>query len=182
MGYTKPMQSAPSNPPALRPQHNGWSPERQRRFLDHLALNGNVSAAARAAGMTKQSAYWLRQQAHSQDFARRWDAALTDTGRWIEDMALDRLRDGEAEVIEREGVVVAVRRRPADVRLLLFHLKRLDREKQKAQANQRRTPPDSASVAKLRAELRALAAMPQGKDDDILAPDWPAAPFNAAGG
>ncbi len=154
-----------NTPPApktsLRPQHNGWSPERQQRFLDHLALHGNVSAAARAVGMTKQSAYWLRGQAHSQDFARRWDAALADTGRWIEDMALDRLRDGETEVIEREGVVVAVRRRPADVRLLLFHLKRLEREKQKMQEKQRRIPPDSASVAKLRAELRALCADPE---------------------
>ncbi|WP_353218094.1 hypothetical protein [Sandarakinorhabdus sp.] len=184
MGYTESMSS--NTPPApktfLRPQHNGWSPERQQRFLDHLALHGNVSAAARAAEMTKQSAYWLRAQAHSQDFAQRWDAALADTGRWIEDMALDRLRDGEEEVFEREGVVVAVRRRPADVRLLLFHLKRLEREKQKAQPNQRPTPPDSESVANLRAELRALAAMPHDPEDDIVAPDWPLAPFAALGG
>ncbi len=182
MGYTKSMSS--NTPPApktsLRPQHNGWSPERQQRFLDHLALHGNVSAAARSAGMTKQSAYWLRRQAHSVDFAAAWDAALADRGRLIEDLAMDRLLDGEEEVIEREGVVVAVRRRPADVRLLLYHLKRLDR--QRTDALKPRIPPDSASVAKLRAELRALAAMPQGPDDDILAPDWPAAPFNAAGG
>lgn len=146
-----------TNPPALRLQHNGWSLERQQRFLDHLALHGSVVAAARCAGMTPQSAYWLRRQSHSADFARAWDAAVADTGRWIEDLALDRLRDGEAEVIEREGVVVAVRRRPADVRLLLFHLRRQERRAVEAAA--RRTPPDSASVAKVRAELRILTGM-----------------------
>ncbi|WP_439547116.1 hypothetical protein [Sandarakinorhabdus sp.] len=148
-----------NTPPALRPQHNGWSPERQQRFLDHLALHGSVAAAARAAGMTRQSAYWLRHQPHAWEFAQAWDAALADTGRWIEDMALDRLLDGEAEVLEREGVVVAVRRRPADVRLLLFHLNRLERRKSEALQNRNR--PDSSQVAKLRAELRALAAMPE---------------------
>lgn len=152
------------NPPApqsfLRPQHNGWTAERQRRFLTHLATHGSVSAAARSVGMTRQSAYWLRRQPHSEAFAGAWDAALADRGQWIEDLALDRLLDGEEEVIEREGVVVAVRRRPADVRLLLFHLKRQERQKQKNEANQRRALPESSQVSKLRAELRALAAMP----------------------
>jgi hypothetical protein len=155
MGYTNPMASNAPKTPALRYQHNGWTPARQKRFLDHLALHGNVSAAARAAEMTKQSAYWLRRQPYSVDFAAAWDAALADTGRWIEDIAMDRLLDGEEDVIERDGVVVAVRRRPVDVRLLIFQLKRLDRRK--TEAVQRRIPPDSESVAKLRAELRALA-------------------------
>ena len=141
--------------PALRHQHNGWTPERQERFLEHLALHGNVSAAARAAGMSKQSAYWLRRQPHSADFAAAWDAALADTGRRIEDMALERLLDGEEEVIERDGETVAVRRRPANVRLLLFFLQR--QERREAARDAPRNPPDSAHVAKLRAELRALA-------------------------
>jgi hypothetical protein len=155
-----------------RPRHNGWTPERQQHFLDHLALHGSVSAAARSAGISKQSAYWFRRQPYAGDFAAAWDRALADTGRWIEDMARDRLIDGEEEVIERDGVVVAVRRRPADVRLLLFQLKRLEdrraahrrfRETVMLERMQRQTlttqrPPDSASVAKLRAELQAIAA------------------------
>ncbi|WP_439546711.1 hypothetical protein [Sandarakinorhabdus sp.] len=156
--------------PALRPQHNGWTQARQQRFLAHLASHGSVSGAARSAGMSRQSAYWLRRQPHSQDFAAAWDAALAGRDNWIEDLALDRLLDGEEEVIERDGVVVAVRRRPADVRLLLFHLNRL--EKQKSQISQRRVRPDSSAVAKLRAELLALAA---GNDasDDALPPRFP---------
>ena len=41
--------SKPSKPPTLRPQHNGWTPARQQRFLDHLAATANVTAAAKAA-------------------------------------------------------------------------------------------------------------------------------------
>jgi hypothetical protein len=160
--------------PALRYQHNGWTPERQQRFLEHLAFNGSVSAAARHAGMSKQSAYWFRRQPYAREFAAAWDAALADSGRWVEDMAMDRLLDGEEEVIERDGEVAVVRRRPADVRLLLFQLQRLEdrraahrrlREAVMLERVQRRTqaerrPPDSASAAKLRAELRALAGLP----------------------
>jgi hypothetical protein len=168
------MSSDPTAPQThLRHQHNGWTPERQQRFLDHLALHGSVSAAARATGMTKQSAYWLRRQPHAADFARAWDAALADSGRWLEDMAMDRLLDGEEEVIERDGVIVEVRRRPGDVRLLLFHLKRLE-DGRRARANMmaavtlqrmvRRDGaadagsnwPDAEKVEKLRAELQAM--------------------------
>jgi phage terminase small subunit len=149
-----------SKPPALRPQHNGWTPERQQRFLDHLAANGSVSGAARAAGMSRQSAYWLRRQLHSQEFARAWDDALAETDRWIEDMAMDRLLEGEEEVIERDGQTVAVRRRPADVRLLLFHLNRLQRREDRREDRLAKVPVpvDSSKVAELRAELRRLAA------------------------
>jgi len=153
-----------TTPPTLRAQHNGWTQARQQRFLAHLASHGSVAAAARCAGMTRQSAYWLRRQPHSRDFAAAWDAALADRDHWIEDLAFDRLLDGEEEVIERDGVVVAVRRRPADVRLLLFHLKRL--EKQKNLVSQRPTPPDSSSVAKVRAELRALIATHEAEHGD----------------
>lgn len=152
------------NPPArhslLRHQHNGWTAERQQRFLTHLALHGSVTAAARVVGMSRQSAYWLKRQPHSADFARAWEEALADRGQSIVDLALDRLFDGEEEVIERNGEVVAVRRRPADVRLLLFHLRQLEQQERKREENQRRAVPDPSKVAQLRAELRALAGYP----------------------
>lgn len=157
--------------PTLRHQHNGWTQDRQQRFLEHLALHGNVSAAARAAEMTKQSAYWLRRQPHSADFAAAWDAALADTGRQIEDMALERLMMGEEEVIERDGVAVAVRRRPADARLLLFFLKR--QERRATERETRRIPPDSASVAKLRAEIIALTSGEDESADEVLRSRFP---------
>lgn len=112
--------------PVHRQQRGGWSQDRRQRFLDHLAEVGSVAAAARAVGMTRQSANWLRRQPHGRDFAAAWDAALADAGRRIEELAIERLVLGEEEVIERDGTVVEVRRRPCDVRLLLFHLKRLE--------------------------------------------------------
>jgi len=174
-GYTAPMSSDKS--PAVRPQHNGWTQERQQQFLDHLAQMGSVSAAARAAGMTRQSAYWLRRQPAGVDFARAWDASLADAGQQIEDLAMDRLFEGEEEVIERDGVVVEVRRRPCDVRLIMFQLKRQDDRRRAAEALQmavlmRRlehrdaaagrglpvsAPPDPSKVSKVREELQRMA-------------------------
>lgn len=173
-------------PPALRPQHNGWTPERQQRFLDHLADVGSVAAAARAVGMTRQSAYWLRRQEHAADFRQRWDAALADSGAFIEALAMDRLVDGEEEVIERDGETVAVRRRPCDARLLLFYLKRLEDRRSARAALERAVvlrrldrqatsapngynPPDAEKLSKgreaLRKDLIALSKLARRGND-----------------
>lgn len=152
--------------PALRPLHNGWTPERQQRFLDHLATNGSVTRAAKAVGMTRQSAYWLRRQIHAQDFARAWDTALEDRDRWIEDLVTDRMLDGEEEVIERDGETVVVRRRPCDVRLLLFHMRRLER--QASQAEKQKNWYESSKVSKLREELQSLLAESEADAEDHL--------------
>jgi hypothetical protein len=62
--------------PLERIQHNGWSPQRQRRFIAALAAMGSVLHAARAVGMTKQSAYNLRARPGAESFASAWDLAL----------------------------------------------------------------------------------------------------------
>ena len=78
-------------------------------------------------------------------------------------------------MIEREGAVVAVRRRPADLRLLLFYLRRKERREADAatRAAQARIPPDSSSVSKLRAEIRALAGLSPTGDSIPPASDLP---------
>lgn len=180
------MNNKTPKPPALRPQHNGWTPERQQRFLDHLADAGSVAAAARAVGMTRQSAYWLRRQDHAADFRRRWDAAVADSGGFIEALAMDRLVDGEEEVVERDGETVAVRRRPSDIRLLLFYLKRLEDRRSTRAALERAVvlrrldrqaasdlnsynPPDAEKLSKgreaLRKEMIALSKLAQRGDE-----------------
>ena len=152
--------------PALRPLHHGWSAERQQQFIDHLALHGSVTGAARAVGMTRQSAYWLRQQIHARDFAAAWDAALADRDRWVEDLAMDRLLEGEEEVIERDGETVAVRRKPCDIRLLLFHMRRLEQRAARQQAH--RNQYESSKVSKLRDEIRAWMEETEGEAEDHL--------------
>lgn len=87
----------PFDPVPVRARHDGWTPERQRAFLAALARCGSVSAAARALGKTRRSAYLLRERPGAESFAAAWDAAA--------ERGADNLRD---HVIERalHGAVV----------------------------------------------------------------------------
>ena len=64
--------------PTARVRHDGWSPERQRRFLAALATLGSVHAAARAVGSSRTGAYRLRARPGAESFAAAWDAVLSD--------------------------------------------------------------------------------------------------------
>lgn len=60
-----------------RARHDGWTPERQQRFIAALAAIGLVAHAARSVGMSSKSAYALRRRAgDDSSFVRAWDAAL----------------------------------------------------------------------------------------------------------
>jgi hypothetical protein len=63
-------------PVPVRAQHNGWTPVLQLRFIVALARGAGVDEAARAVGMTRQSAYRLRRRAGAESFATAWDGAL----------------------------------------------------------------------------------------------------------
>lgn len=45
---------------ALRARHDGWTPDRQRRFVEAFAEFGTIAAAAAAVGMSRRSVYRLR--------------------------------------------------------------------------------------------------------------------------
>ena len=62
--------------PLERIHHNGWTERRQRDFITALAAMGSVLHAARAVGMSKQSAYKLRERPGAESFAAAWDFAL----------------------------------------------------------------------------------------------------------
>jgi molybdenum-dependent DNA-binding transcriptional regulator ModE len=53
-------------PPAAHPPRPSaeyrWTPRKARAFLEALAEHGKVAAAARSVGMTRQSAYRLRDR------------------------------------------------------------------------------------------------------------------------
>ena len=57
------MTHAPpeARPPRPRGEYR-WPPRKAHAFLEALALHGKVAAAARAVGMTRQSAYKLKQR------------------------------------------------------------------------------------------------------------------------
>jgi len=64
--------------PITRARHDGWSPDRQRRFIAALAYSGSVHAAAKAVGSSRTGAYRLRARAGAESFAAAWDAVLSD--------------------------------------------------------------------------------------------------------
>ena len=57
-------------------RRDGWTPQRQLAFLDTLARTHCIAKAARAAGMSRESAYRLRARDPNGLFAAAWDGAL----------------------------------------------------------------------------------------------------------
>jgi hypothetical protein len=65
---------------APRTRTDGWTPERQLRFLDELAHSRSVVKAAAFAGMSRESAYRLRDRKDGALFAALWDQTLQQSG------------------------------------------------------------------------------------------------------
>lgn len=116
----------PFTPVPVKPRHDGWTPARQRGFVDRLCLTGCVARSARAVGKSPQSAHRLRDHPQAASFAAAWDRAL-DAGRSHQiDVGLDRALNGQSFPIVRAGVCVGERRR-YDNRLAMTVLAALDR-------------------------------------------------------
>ena len=59
-----------------RGRRDGWTPGRQAAFLAVFARTHSVTAAARAVGMSRESAHRLRGRRDGALFAYLWDQAL----------------------------------------------------------------------------------------------------------
>jgi hypothetical protein len=59
-----------------RCRRDGWTAERQLRFLETLARTRSIGKAATAARMSRESAYRLRERREGALFAALWDEAL----------------------------------------------------------------------------------------------------------
>ncbi len=57
-------------------RRDGWTPERQLRFLDALAGGRSIAKAAASTGMSRESAYRLRERRDGALFAALWDRVL----------------------------------------------------------------------------------------------------------
>lgn len=107
-------------PVLRRPRADGWTPARQRAFVETLADTASPRQAADAVGLTLSSAYKLRRSAGAEGFAAAWDAAVQHGAKRLVDLALERAVDGvEEPVFDRDGKVIAHRRRYND-RMLMF--------------------------------------------------------------
>ena len=113
------------DPATTRKRHAGWTAERQRRFIERLALTGSAGQACAAAGVASSSAYRLRNKAGAESFARAWDAALVLATTRGNAIAWDRALNGRVERFYKDGELVMERCIPSDY-LLTWLLSRLD--------------------------------------------------------
>lgn len=92
-------------------RHDGWTAERQVRFLQVLSASHNVSAAARSVGMSRQSAYKLRARLRDQPFDYAWDAAFQSAFDALAEAAMERALSGVEVPHYHKGELVGTSRR-----------------------------------------------------------------------
>ena len=97
-----------------RKRHAGWTAERQRKFIEHLALTGNVGEACAVVGVASSSAYRLKNKAGAESSSRAWDAAVRLAGTRLTAVLLDRALNGRVERHYKDGELVMERRIPSD--------------------------------------------------------------------
>jgi hypothetical protein len=159
-------------PVRRRPRHDGWTEEKQRRFIEALADTGLVSHAAKAVGMGRESANRLRRSPHGAAFARAWDAARLHAGAALEDIAFERAIEGvEHNVYNEYGEVVATKHVVND-RLLTFLLSHLKPERYGKNARTLAEPADASppptAIASLEASLRAMEPPLPAPPEELL--------------
>ncbi len=119
--------AVPTPSPTRAPRHDGWTPDKERVFIETLANTGVVADACRAARMSRDAAYAYRRRASGRAFAIAWDAALLLARGRVSDDVMSRAVHGVIDRVYRNGELVAERHR-YDNRLTLAVLARLDKQ------------------------------------------------------
>jgi len=125
------------DPVPVRARKDGWTAERQREFIRLLHLKRNIGKAAKAVGMSRRSAYRLRERAGAESFAGAWDAAFARRPPPVTSNVSQlwyRALFGKNKPIVRGGKVVGTITQPDNVAAL----KLLDRFERKERAAVRR--------------------------------------------
>ena len=92
-------------------RHDGWTPARQAAFLRELGANHSVSAAAKAVGMSRQSAYRLRARLRGKPFDKAWDAAFITRFDVLAEAALERALHGVEVPHYHQGELIGTSRK-----------------------------------------------------------------------
>jgi hypothetical protein len=115
--------------PRKHVRHDGWTPERQRAFIEALADTGSVSTACRMVNMASEGAYALRRQPGAEAFRRAWEAALDMGVQRLKDEAFERAMNGQLVPVFVGGKLLGYRRKKND-RLLMFCLRHYGQDAQ----------------------------------------------------
>lgn len=129
-------------------RHDGWTPERQKAFIEALADTGSVTRAAAMVNMAQANCYTLRRAPGAESFRRAWEAALDFGVQRLKDIAFDRAIDGHLVPVFVAGKLMGFRRKTNDA-LLMFCLRHYGQD-----ANGKRT---TVNYFRTRAEAGATA-------------------------
>jgi hypothetical protein len=140
--------------PRQRERYDGWTPERQRGFIEALADTGSVRAAAHAVNMTPEGAYLLRRHPEAGGFRKAWEAALKCGVQRLEDVAMERALYGVEVPVYHFGAVVGTRREFND-RLLMFMLRNRAAKRFSADSWQKTDAYTRQQLEKLKRQWRA---------------------------
>ncbi len=145
-------------------RHDGWTPERQRGFIEALADTGSVKRAAHAVNMAPEGAYLLRRHPEAGEFRKAWEAALALGVQRLEDIAMERALEGVEVPIYSYGKLVGARRVHND-RLLMFLLR--NRASQRFAAGTRPDAVPRAELEKLRKQWHTEWLAEQNDPEEI---------------
>ncbi len=116
----------PATPTRYTQRSDGWTPDRQRGFLERIAEGATVDEASASVGLSPGAAYTLRRRAAGAAFALGWDAAKLVARPIVAETLFLRAIAGQTERVTRPDGEVIERHR-YDNRLAMSLLNRLDR-------------------------------------------------------
>ena len=103
-------------------RHDGWTPARQKAFIEALADTGSVSRAAAMVNMAQTNCYTLRRAPGAEEFRRAWEAALDFGVARMKDIAFERAIEGQLMPVFKDGKLMGFSRKRNDA-LLMFCLR-----------------------------------------------------------
>ena len=119
-------------PVPLRYRADGWTPVRQAIFLGPLAETRCVAKAACAVGMSRESAYRLRDKPGAESFAAAWDKILSTPGESrmsTHDLLWHRAEYGKIRPVMHRGRCVGMRASPDNDALITLYKQEMRRRR-----------------------------------------------------
>ncbi|MEA3014222.1 MAG: hypothetical protein QOD42_2767 [Sphingomonadales bacterium] len=111
-----------------RARWDGFTGPKQALFLERIAEGATVEQAAKAAGVSPQAAYNLRNRRAGRAFNLAWEAASRRARRPLADRLHDRALAGQTQTFRDKDQLIVGTRHYHDNRLAMGMLTRLDRE------------------------------------------------------